>query len=124
MSDRNKLFIELERKFKSWLEQRGVGAAAQHYVANLKAIGTEIQPHNTNGGAWFGLMKLLTGKQPVVGVYEISGIEDFAKNYGAAIPFFTMDKKARNQIENLYPNCKNFDELFNFAYSDHCHPIG
>ncbi len=121
MSNRNELFSDLENKFKLWLIERGVNgtfSAAQHYVANLKAIGSAEQQHDTNGGAWFGLMQLLTGKQPEVGVYEISSLEDFSRNYGMAIPFFTIEKKARKQIENLYPNCHNFEDLFNFTYSN------
>ena len=121
MSNRKELFSNLENDFKSWLVKRGVDgkfSAAQHYVANLKAIGSAKQQHDTNGGAWFGLMQLLTGKQPEVGVYEISSLDEFSRNYGMAIPFFTIEKKARKQIENLYPNCHNFEDLFNFTYSD------
>jgi len=119
MGNRSTIYSNLSDKFKSWLEKRGVDgrfAASNHYVANLKAIGEPIQPHTVKGAAWNGLYELLTGDRPNVGVFNVRSLGEFSANYGKAVSFFTVEKKAKEQVRLLYPTCANFDDLFDFAY--------
>lgn len=118
MSNRKELFCDLENKFKQWLTQRGVASAANHYAAQIRGLGAPIQPHTTAGAPWFGLIELLTGQRPTVDIFEVSGIEEFSKNYGAAISLVSFDKKIKEQIRLLYPSCPVFDEIYSFLYSD------
>ncbi len=121
MSNREVVFHDLENKFKKWLTSRGTNgkfAAADHYAANLKAIGEAVQPHDKPGSAWFGLIEQLLGKKPTVGVYEVSSLEEFSANYGEAVSLFSFEKKAKDQIRPLYPKCLVFDEIFSFLFSD------
>ena len=117
---RNQVFSHLESKYETWLsglKQNGF-AAANHYVANLKAIGEPITPHTANTAKWNGLFELLTGTRPAKGVFEISGVAEFARVYGAAVSFFTAEKGEKEQIRPLYPNCNCFDDLFAFVYQN------
>lgn len=119
MADRMAVFSNLEAKFRDWLEKRGINgrfAAAEHYASNLEAIGKPIQPHAAKGAAWNGFYELLTGDKPAIGIFSVKSLTEFSLNYGKAVSFFTVEKKAKEQVRALYPNCDSFDDLYDFAY--------
>ena len=117
---RNQVFSNLESKYATWLsglKQNGF-SAANHYVANLKAIGEPIAAHTANTAKWNGLFELLTGIHPAKGVFEVTSVAEFASIYGAAVSFFTAEKGEKEQIRPRYPNCRCFDDLFDFAFQN------
>ena len=117
---RDQVFSNLEKKFGDWLSslKKNGFSAGDHYVTNLKAIGEPIAPHVSKTAKWYGLFELLTTQHPVKGVFDVLSVAEFAKIYGAAVPFFTAEKTEKEQIRTFYPNCDCFDDLFDFAYQN------
>jgi len=122
MATRENVFSDLKTKFYQWLSFMGVdpSGAGKHYRDNLEAIGEPMQPHDSPTGKWFGMYEALTGERPKP-IYSVNGVSDFARNYGKAVSFFTVSKSfeaARERIRPLYPQAKDFDALFTFAYTN------
>ena len=107
----------LETDFKQWLVDRGMNKAesegkrksdsAGNYVSKIKSLAVWI--------------KELTGNEPKVGVFEVSGLRQFLDEYGVAISMaaFERDKKllkARLQQLDPYNNFTSFGKVFDYLH--------
>ncbi len=118
MNDRAAVFNNLEEHFSNWLKSRGIISANSHYIANLKAIGEPIRPHTHLGSPWFGMVELLTGIKPKVGVFGVTGLDIFLANFGTVLPLFYSMKQNKEEVKPFFPNCQIFDEIHAFLFSD------
>jgi len=121
MASREEVFSNLKDKFLDWLPSRGVDGARNNYCEYLEAIGEPMQPHNTPTGKWFGMYEALTGERPKP-IYSVTGVSDFAKNYGKGVAFYSVRTDfgvAKPRIRQLYPHATDFDfdALYAFAYT-------
>lgn len=107
--------LNLEKGFKQWLLERGMNKAesegkrasdsAGNYVRKIKSLAE--------------LIKELTGHEPKVGGFEVSGLRQFLDEYGVAISMaaFERDKKLlKDRLRQLdpYKNFTSFGKVFDY----------
>ena len=123
---RTEVFSDLKNKFGEWLQKRvKTPETPDRYVTRVEALdGPERSRQDTD--PWYGLMVLLTGKNPdpIGTVFTMQSSKAFLDHYNDVLSLISCDINEKEQRKADYPSCTQFDTIFEDLRKGVDHPDG